>query len=122
MILLKYKIIITLIITTTLFFNLSANALFNAAHAVEESGHSSTHKLSIFDITSGDHCPACPDEDHQNTDHSHYSCEHHSSLYFGCLPLTISHHQNIAAHSMNEPFKAFPEVYLEKFIPPRTPA
>lgn len=118
MIHLKHRIIIALIIPV-LFLNLSANALFSVAHAVEESGNSSTHKVSIFNVASNDHCPACPDEDHQNTDHSHSSCEHHSSLYFGYQPLLISYNPNISSLSVTEPFKAFPEVYPEKFIPPQ---
>ena len=119
MIHLKYKIIIALIIPV-LFLNLSANTLFSVAHAVEESGHSATHKVSIFSVVeSNDHCPACPDEDHQNTDHAHTTCDHHSSLFFGYQPLIISYNPNISTHNRAEPLNAFPEVYLDKFIPPQ---
>jgi len=118
MIHLKYKIIILLIIPI-LFLNLSATALFSVAHAVEESGHSATHKVSIFNVETTGHCPACPDEEHQNTDHAHSSCDHHTSQYFSNQPLPISYNPNICIHSMTEPFNTFPEVYLEKFIPPQ---
>ncbi len=118
MIQLKYRIIIAIIIPI-LFLNLSASAMFSVAHAVEESGHSTAHKISIFNVDSNDHCPACPDENPQNTDHNHSSCDHHSSLYFGHRPLLISYNPNISTRSMTEPFNAFPEVYLEKFIPPQ---
>ena len=118
MIRLQYKIIISLIIAV-LFFNLSANALFSAAHTVEESGVSSPHKLNIFGVASNDHCPACPDRDHQGTDHTHSTCEHHSSLYFGCQSLLISYHPTITMCNTSEILNAFPEVFPEKFIPPK---
>jgi hypothetical protein len=118
MIHLKHRIIIAIIIPL-LFLNLSATAMFSVAHAVEESGNSSSHKVNIFNVVSNDHCPACPDEDHQNTDHSHFSCDHHSPLYFGCQPLLVSYNPSSTTRSMTEPFNAFPEVYLEKFIPPQ---
>jgi len=44
---LKYRVTFALLIPM-LFFNLSAGALFGAAHAAKESGHSSTHSISIF--------------------------------------------------------------------------
>lgn len=118
MIHLKYRIILLFIIPS-LLFNLSTNALFSVAHAVEESGHSTAHKISIFNVDSNDHCPACPDEKPQNTDHSHSSCDHHSSQYIGHQPLLISYNPNISTRSLSEPFNALPEVYLEKFIPPQ---
>ena len=119
MIQLKYRIVFALVIPV-LFFNLSTNALFGAAHALEESGKSTSHKVSVLNVVTTDHCPACPDDDHhQNTDHSHSICEHHSSLYFGRQCLLISYSPNITTHVITEPFKAFPEVYLEKFIPPQ---
>jgi hypothetical protein len=114
---LKYRITFSLLIPM-LFLNLSASALFGAAHAAKELGHSS-HNISIFNVVSDDHCPACPNEDHPSNDHSHPSCEHHSSLYFGSQPLHISYNPNITIHTLAEPLNAFPEVYLEKFIPPQ---
>lgn len=115
---LKYRITFALLIPM-LFLNLSASALFGAAHAAKESGHSSTHSISIFNVASNDHCPACPNEEHPTNDHSHPSCEHHSSLFFGSQPLLISYIPNITIHTLAEPFNALPEVYLEKFIPPQ---
>ena len=115
---LKYRIVFALIIPV-LFFNLSTNALFGVAHAFEESGNSTAHKVSIFNVVTDDHCPACPDDHHQNTEHSHSSCEHHSALFFGRQSLLISYNPNIITHVITEPFEAIPEVYLDKFIPPQ---
>jgi hypothetical protein len=115
---LKYRIAFILLIPM-LFFNLSASALLGAAHAAKELGHSSTHNVSIFNVDSADHCPACPTEDHPSNDHSHPSCEHHSSLFFGSQPLLIPYNPNITIHTLAEPLNAIPEVYLEKFIPPQ---
>lgn len=113
----KYRIFILFIIPV-FFLNLSATALFSVSHAVEESGHSAAHKVSILNVESNDHCPACPGENPQNTDHSHSSCEHHSSLFFGSQPLLISYNPTVTTDIASEPFKALTEVYLDKFIPP----
>jgi hypothetical protein len=118
MIQLKYKIIISLIISI-LLLNIPAQALFSVAQSAGKSGNSSVHGLSIFDVANHDHWPACSNENHKNTDHSHFICEHHSSLYFGCQSLLVSYFPNITAHIFNEPIDALPEVYLEKFIPPQ---
>lgn len=115
---LKYRIFCALIVPV-LFLNLSASALFGAAHAVEELMDSSAHTISIFNVIGNDHCPACPNEDHPNNAHNHPSCEHHSSMYFGCKSLLIAYNPNITNHIVAEPFNAFPEVYPEKFIPPQ---
>ena len=115
---LKYRITFAILIPM-LFLNLSASTLFGAAHAAKESGHSSTHKISVFDVAGDDHCPACPNEKHTTSDHSHPSCEHHSSFYFCSQPLLISYIPNITVHTLVEPYNALPEVYLDKFIPPR---
>lgn len=116
----KYQIIIALIIAV-LFLNLSGQGMFMVAHEAEESGHSSARKLSIFNIESQEHCPACPSEDHKNTDHSH-CCEHHSSLYFVFQSLLISYYPITTSNNMHEVNNTFPEVYLEKFIPPIIPS
>lgn len=117
---LTYRIVFALVIPV-LFCNLTANALFGVAHGLQKSGNSSAHKISIFNIVTNDHCPACPGENdhHNDNNHSHTSCEHHSSLYVGHQALLISYHPNITTHVMTEPFKAIPEVYLDKFIPPQ---
>ena len=117
----KYKIFITLI-SAVFFLNLSLQGMFVVAQAAEESGNYSAHTLSIFNMESHDHCPACPSEDHKNTDHSHSSCEHHSSLYFVFQSLLISYHPIITSNNMHEVINTFPEVYLEKFIPPIIPS
>lgn len=114
---LQIKIIILLIIPV-LLFNLSTSSLFGVAHAVEESGHSAAHKVSILDVESNDHCPACPNENPHNTDHSHASCEHHSSQYtINQIPF-ILYNPTVSMNLTPEPLNAFPEVYLDKFIPP----
>lgn len=115
---LKYRLTFALLIPM-LLLNLAAGALFGAAHAAKELGHSSSHNISFFNMASNDHCPACPSEDHSNNDHSHPSCEHHSSLYLASGPMLISYTPYITIHPIFEPFNALPEVYLEKFIPPQ---
>lgn len=117
----KYQLIIALLIAV-LFLNLSGQGMFKVANEAEESGHSSAHKLSIYNMESQDHCPACPGDDHKNTEHSHSICEHHSSLYFGFQSLLIVYHPITTSNNMHEVINTFPEVYLEKFIPPINPA
>ena len=117
MIHIKYRLITCLLIPF-LFLNLSVNTMFRVAHTMEESGHLAAHKVSISNVMSNDHCPACPDEDHPETDHSHSSCEHHSSIYFGYTPQLITYNPIISLLGTTEPSNSFPDVYLEKFIPP----
>jgi len=114
MIYLRYPIVIALIIAV-LFLNLSVQGMFRVAHAAEESGNSAAHKLNI---ENQNHCPACPSADHQNTEHHHSNCEHHSSLYFILQSLLIIYHPITTSNNMHEVINMFPEVYLEKFIPP----
>lgn len=115
---LKYRFVFALIIPVFLF-NLTTNALFGVAHASEETGHFTAHSVKIFNVVTSDHCPACPDDQHQNTEHRHSSCEHHSSLYVAGQSVLLSYNPNITAHFIKDPFKAIPEVYLDKFIPPQ---
>ena len=113
----KNRLIFSLIIPV-LLLNLYTDALFGAAHELEESGISIAHEIFIFnDFTEG-HCAECPDGDHQHSEDSHSSWDQQSTLYFGRQAPLISYHPNITAHVTSEPFRAIPEVYLDKFIPP----
>ncbi|HBG06731.1 MAG: hypothetical protein A2075_14550 [Geobacteraceae bacterium GWC2_58_44] len=115
---LKYRIVFALIIPV-LFFNLSTHGLFGVAHALEKSENSNPLKISIVNVVTDDPYPVCPDDHQQNTEQSQSGCESPSVLYFGRQPLLISYNPNITTHFVTEPFKAMPEVYLDKFIPPQ---
>lgn len=112
------------IATLTLFiflFNFSLTALFSEAHELEEAGLIVPHKMEIklFNVTTSDHCPACPSDNHPDTDHDHFSCDHHNHT---SLADRISYRepaQIIMSLTLIEPFKFIPEVYLDKFIPPQ---
>lgn len=100
---------------------LSVNTVFSVAHEIEEAGFSFPHKITIgfLHIDISGHCPACPMDNHPNTDHDHFSCDHHNYTSLTdrisyLEPATIS-----ASLTFFEPFKAIPEVYLDKFIPPQ---
>lgn len=95
-----------------IFLSLSVNSAFSLAHQFEEAaGFHATE-------TSG-HCPSCPAAPHQDTEHEHFSCDHHSPLsapehagYRVPAPVLIS-------SGLYEAFQAIPEVYLDRFIPPQ---
>jgi hypothetical protein len=104
-----------------LLFNIFLTALFREAHELEEAGLLVPHRMEIkfLNLTTSGHCPACPTDNHPNTDHDHVSCDHHNYTSLTdrisyLEPATIS-----TSLTFFEPFKAIPEVYLDKFIPPQ---
>lgn len=114
---LKNRLVFALIIPV-LLLNLYTDALFGAAHELGESGISIAHKISIFNDFTDGHCSECPDGDHQHSEDSHSSSDQQPSLYLDRQAPLISYSPHITAHVTTEPFKAVPEVYLDKFIPP----
>lgn len=123
-----HRLIFGLIIQV-LFLNLIAGSLSSPSHTAADLGHASSQLGSLDTADHGhdhdddaehqhDHCPACPTTDHSSGDHSHSSCEHHSSLYFGAASLRVAYHPYIHLHPLRDPLSLFPEVYLDRFIPP----
>ncbi|MFZ3209419.1 MAG: hypothetical protein WA140_11400 [Geobacteraceae bacterium] len=100
---------------------LSVNTVFSVAHEIEEAGFAVPHniKIGFLHVETSDHCPVCPTDNHPNTDHDHVSCDHHN---YTSLADRISHLEPATISTslaFFEPFKAIPEVYLDKFIPPQ---
>lgn len=99
---------------------LSINTFFSVAHEVEEAGFSTPHniKIGFLHVETSDHCPSCPIDDHPNTDHDHFSCDHHT--YMSMAAQTVYRHPvPVTLSIVNvDPFQFIPEVYLDKFIPP----
>jgi len=100
---------------------LSLNSVFSVAHEIEEAGFSTPHNITIgfLDVKTSGHCPSCPTDDHPNTDHDHFSCDHHN--YLSLAAQTVYRHPLPVALPVAsvEPFQFIPKVYLDKFIPPQ---
>ena len=116
----KNRFILALMIPV-LLVNLTLTALFGPADALDEQGYAAP-KLSILNVCTLDDPPACPDEDEQDSEQGHSGSQQHSPMCLAHLSLSASYHPCITAHLVTEPFMAFPEVYLDRFIPPEIPA
>lgn len=116
----KNRFIFALMIPV-LLVNLTLTALFGPADALDEQGYAAP-KLSIFNVCALDDPPACPDEDGQDSEQGHSCSQQHSLMCLAHLSPSISYQPYIIAYLVTEPFKPFPEVYLERFIPPEIPA
>lgn len=99
-------------------FAISAAGFCRNAHAAELS-FDATYEHSISYLSASEkQCPSCPIDEHSTPDHCDSSC------YCSChAPLTAQPVQVVCSQQMTplvfpEPFKALPEVYLSKFIPP----
>lgn len=115
----KFREIIVLTLVA-LMVCLSMNSVFSIAHEIEEAGFSTPHKITIgfLHIETAGHCPACPTDDHPNTDHDHFSCDHHT--YFSLTAQTVYRHPApITLALINTEASQFvPEVFLSIDTPP----
>ncbi|MDP2853439.1 MAG: hypothetical protein Q8O28_04230 [Smithellaceae bacterium] len=116
----KFRKIIALTLVAVMAC-LSINTVFSVAHAIEEAGFSTPHtiKIGFLHIETSGHCQACPTDDHPSTDHDHFSCDHHTSMSFVAQ---VAYRRPVSIgflHANVEPFQFIPEVYLDKFIPPK---
>lgn len=63
-------------------------------------------------------CPSCPIDEHSTADHCDSSCHCACHAPLTAQPVQVVCSQLIAPLVFPELFKALPEVYLSKFIPP----
>ena len=126
MINLKYRIVF-LVMIPLLLINLSVSALLGAANALEEMGTFEIDGATVVSTIDNDPSPTSPDaqdedsEQDQETGQSRSSGDH-SPLFFARPHLAIPYTPNIIEHHVTEPYQALPEVYLERFIPPKSHA
>lgn len=115
----KFRKIIALAMVA-LIACLSVNTVFSVAHEIEEAGFSTPHNITIgfLHVETNGHCPSCPSDDHPNTDHDHFSCDHHTFLSFA--EQTVYRHPARATltHVNLEAIQFIPEVYLDIATPP----
>ncbi len=99
---------------------LSINTVFSVAHEIEEAGVSLAHEISIgfLHVETSGHCPSCPADDHPNTDHEHFICDHHN--YTSLTAQLVYHHPvPIELPLVNLYASQFiPEVFLDIDTPP----
>ena len=95
---------------------ISVTGFCRSAHAAELSfdAHSDSSYLCAIEKD----CPSCPVGEQSTPDHcdSSCNCPCHAPLTAQSVQVVCS--QTIAPLVFPEPFKALPEVYLSKFIPP----
>ncbi len=65
------------------------------------------------------HCPACPGDDHSDTDHDAGSCFCACHLPLIAPKIEICYNPIVTSLFPLEKFSAIPEVFLPKFIPPQ---
>lgn len=111
----RLRYILMFALVSVLLLNVAGKAAFSAVHSVEESHVSS----SCGADGAHEHAHTSPEDNHDDTGHTHACCEHHTTLYFDGQALIISYAPTVTANGKREPFEAFPEVYLDKFIPPQ---
>ncbi len=98
--------------------SISLNGLTCSSCASEVPG-SAKFSTETDSACSGDkHGPVCPIDEHSVPDHndSGCTCPCHASLT--ACHFQISFSLQVIQLNIHDPFKALPEVYLPKFIPP----
>ncbi|SNB44769.1 hypothetical protein [Geobacter sp. DSM 9736] len=100
-----------------LSFVFSADAAFYGRHADSLHEHAPVAASHAHDCSNGQH-PEHPQEGgHQEHDDSCCNQHSHASAVFYSLTLTYTPHSS--QMRVFEPFRAVPEVYLDRFIPPQ---
>ncbi len=66
-----------------------------------------------------DKSPASPADEHSSDDHGNSNCYCACHLPLTCSTIAISYLPHMSVLTVFMPFKAFPEIYLDKFIPPQ---
>ena len=57
----------------------SMNPFLSVVHAGEKAGFAFSHAVTgnFLSMEDAGHCPACPSDNHSDTDHDHFGCEFH---------------------------------------------
>lgn len=99
---------------------LSINTVFSVAHEIEEAGFSTPHtiKIGFLHVETSGHCPSCPTDDHPNTDHEHFTCDHHNYTSL-TAQIVYRHPVPVELPQVNLYTSQFiPEVFLDIDTPP----
>jgi len=112
---LKYTSLIMLMVV----FTISVAGFCRSAHSAEASvsDYSSNDACYYSDIEKG--CPCGPIDDHAVPDHCDSACNCPCHAPLTLQPVRVVCAQEISPLLFSEPFKATPEVFLSKFIPPQ---
>ena len=108
------------------FFLFSANALLFSTHFVEEFGHDdhSMTSHSDDDNVSTSAAQLVVNHEHDGDQGAHHEdgetcCDGHSHALNSYEPICYRYTPQLTTRIFTEPFKAIPEVFLDKFIPPQ---
>ncbi|HSV44107.1 MAG TPA: hypothetical protein VLJ10_06085 [Candidatus Bathyarchaeia archaeon] len=98
----------------------SMTPFLSVLQAGEKAGLSFPHAVSCISLSMEDagHCPACPSDNHPDTDHGHFCCEFHLAGFLYMPAGFCQPHLSETSFLMFEPSRTLPEVYWEMFIPP----
>ena len=93
-------------------------SLSGFAHAAELSVNACAAETVAPHGETGHQCPTCPVDEHSTPDHCDSSCHCPCHAPLMLQPVEVACSRQITLLLFSEPFKALPEVYLSKFIPP----
>ncbi|KAF0220110.1 MAG: hypothetical protein FD174_1555 [Geobacteraceae bacterium] len=106
------------LILLMVIISMSVTGFCRSAHAADPSCD------TTYDMAPGTYsaiekqCPSCPVDEHSVPDHCDSSCHCPCHAPLTAQPVQVVCSRQIAPLVFPEPFKALPEVYLPKFIPP----
>jgi len=98
---------------------ISVTGFCRGANAMELSGYSGNSQAVSYLDTIEKGCSTGPADKHSVPDHCDSSCNCPCHAPLTVEPVRISCSQKISSLTSFEPFKAIPEVYLSRFIPPQ---
>lgn len=103
-------------------FTISVTGFCPSAHSFEPPSHMDNAQAQCPSNVSEGHCPCCPAEEHPLPGSCDSSC--HCSCHAPLTPqrINIASVLQISPLVFSEPFKALPEVFLSKFVPPQNRA
>lgn len=99
-------------------FTISVTGIYRSALATECPGDVKYGQCAGSPSPVEKACPSCPVDDHSVPDHCDSSCYSPRHAPLTVPAVQIVYLPLISQLEFYEPFKALPEVYLPKFIPP----
>lgn len=102
-----------------IMFAITVTGFCRGAHAAELSFDAPSEQSASYLNAVENQCPSCPIDEHSAPDHCDSSCNCPCHAPLTAQPVQVVCSQLITPLVFSEPFKAVPEVYLSKFIPPQ---
>lgn len=97
---------------------ISVTGFCRGAHAAELSFDATFEHSASYLNAVENQCPSCPIDEHSTPDHCDSSCHCPCHAPLTVQTVQVGYSPQGTPFTFFEPFKALPEVYLSKFIPP----